>query len=353
MVEQFNPGPGGAVTIGNTPVAQSSPVARGYSGITYGGGLIAYFGGGHEAAPGNDVEVYDPRTNLWTQSWKPEVCLNITQPCGAIYGGSTSPYTTPLGRPYVEHMYQQSLWRPDLSLFELVTRGTGPFLFNPVAKTMTRSPTIVNPQGVYYPWGADVAKEHAFWAPDISDRLVIITEGGTGAGIWRQNRTTLQWGIVGQIPMLTEGGTFYSTYVASQRKHFMMVIGGQGSSSGRPGAARTWWSFDSRTLTFTPVTMPSGPDVADGAEYDSKNDRLIAIQDSVNPVKLWVGTATASTWTPLALTATPPSNAASKSLDVRAVAPSWQYDPVNNVFWYLEAHFDAGVVNLWAYRFKN
>ena len=347
-----NPGSGGAVTVPNTPSDRSTPAARYFSGLTYGGGRLAYFGGGHGGWPGNDVEIYEIAANAWTQSWKPEVCLNGDQPCGAIYGGSTSPYTTPLGRPYVEHTYQQSLWRPDLNLFEFFTRGTGPFLFNPVAKTMTRSPTAVTPQGIYYPWGVDVAKEHAFWAPGISDRLVIITAGGTGAGIWRQNRTTLQWGIVGQIPMLTQGGTFYSTYAASQRRHLMMVLNGQGMGA-RSGAPRTWWWFDSVALTFTQIAMPSGPDVADFVEYDSKNDRLVAIQDSVDPVKLWVGTADASTWTALRLTATPPSNARSKGLDVESVLPSWQYDPVNNVFWYLAVYFSAGTVDLWAYRYKN
>jgi hypothetical protein len=101
--------------------------------------------------------------------------------------------------------------------------------------------------------------------------------------------------------------------------------------------------------------MPSGPDVADAFDYDAKNDRIVAVQDSTNPIKLWVGAADATSWSSVALTAAPPSNAGSKLYDVRAVGPSWQYDPVNNVFWYLHVELSDfnGPVALWAYRHQN
>jgi hypothetical protein len=243
-------------------------------------------------------------------------------------------------------MYQQTLWRPDLGKFEMFTRGTGSYLFDPVAKTFTDSRAR---GAIDHPWGSDVAKEHAFWAPDRGERLVIMTAGGNMVGVLRQCGDT--WCTLRAVPPLTGGGTFYSTYVASRRRHLMLVLGGSGTTA-RSGEPRTWWWFDSVALTFTQITMPIGPDVADFVEYDSRNDRLVAIQDSVAPIKLWSGTADASTWTPLALTATPPSNAGAKGLDVRAVLPSWQYDPINNVFWYLGVAPD-GTVDLWSYRYKN
>jgi hypothetical protein len=351
--------PSTLVTVPSTPSNQSTPGGRSYSGITYGGGVLLYWGGAHNSWPGNDMETYFVDNNVWVQSWIPEVCPNITASCGAVYGGSASPVLTPLGRAYGEHAYQQMLWRPDLGKFELLSRATGMWTLDPFLKTMTHNPVVANAQGVTVPSGTDVAKAVAFWSPAIHDRLVIITSG-TNNGVWKEDPATHQWARVGSLPAATLGGTFYQSYVASQRKHFLVNIAGQGPSgtmSAAPGMPRTWWWLDPTTLTFTQVAMPSGPDVADAFDYDAKNDRIVAIQDSADPIKVWVGTADATSWSSLPLTAAPPSNAYAKVYDVRAVAPSWQYDPVNNVFWYLHVYylsdFGVGPVTLWAYRYGN
>ena len=354
LVSQYNPGPGGTVAIAATPTVQASPNARGYSGITVGGGLVAYFGGGHGGWPGNDVEIYDPATNLWTQSYKPEVCLNITAPCGGIYGGSTSMYRTPLNRPYVEQTYQKNLWNPFLQRFQMHTRGVGVFRYDHFAKTFTPVPLVTGPNGVNHPWGGDIGHEHSFWSPDLNDVLTVISTGGVPSGVWRQNGgpgSVKYWQVVAGWPAELTGHLVYSTYVDSRRQHLVMTV-----SNGQCGQPKHWRWFNPLTMQFTPAAMPAAMAGVDYVEYDSKNDRLVALQDCANPIKMWVGTPDAVTWTPITLTTAPPSNAVAKGLDTTAALPTLQYDRVNNVFWYLhvEGSISLGsLAKLYAYRYRN
>jgi hypothetical protein len=348
------------ITVPSPPSNQPTPSARSYSGITYGGGKLYYVGGGHFSYPGNDVEQYDPATNTWTQSWMPEVCPSVTIPlagCPAYMGGQQGSWiTTPLNRLYVGHFYQQAIWRPDIAKLELMTRESGGWQYDPVARAVTPSPTVPNAQGVFHPWGGDVAVEHVIWSPELNDRLVFITSGGTGTGVWRQDQNTLKWAVVAPLPaaITNIAATLYSAYVASQHKHLMMGINGGGAG---PGAARLWYWFDATTYTFTPITLPAGADVIDTFDYDSKNDKVVGLQDSVAPIKLWVGSADASSWTQQTLTAAVPANnstSGSKGAGLQAVGPNFVYDPVNNVFWYLQVEIIAfnGPTALWAYRYQ-
>ncbi len=96
-----------------TPIADPNPRSRTYSGLVAGGNRVFYFGGGHNSYPGNDVEVFDPVTLRWEQSYIPEVCPRVaTEPCYNLYGGAGTQVTTPLGRPYTEHTYQMYAYDP-------------------------------------------------------------------------------------------------------------------------------------------------------------------------------------------------------------------------------------------------
>ncbi len=57
---------------------------------------------------GNDVEIYDLEADIWTQSYRPEVC-EITnsdwEDCNGLYGGAGSRYVTLTGKPYTEHSW--------------------------------------------------------------------------------------------------------------------------------------------------------------------------------------------------------------------------------------------------------
>jgi List-Bact-rpt repeat protein len=354
---------GGTMSTPDTPTSgayggTSSPNARSFSGITYGGGWLIYYGGGHGEAPGNDVERFDPFTKTWTQSWKPEVCLNICAPCGAVYTGSSASITTPLGRPFVEHMYQKSLWNPIAARFEFLTRGVGPWFYNPVDHGLTQIPLTprTDGSGIYYPWSADVAQQGGLWSPELSSSLEFMMSGGTGVGVWRQNDTSAtppKWQIVGAIPAAATPGVPYSTYVTTRAQHFMLITSPAGGS-GRPGSARLWYWFNAVTMTWTPVTLASGPDLANYAEYDTRNDRLILIRDETTPIKLWSCTPVATpVCTALTITAAVPSNETAKINDISAVSPPIQYDPIRNVFWYIHVEAFGQAIQLWAYRYAN
>ncbi|MHC4917113.1 MAG: RNA polymerase sigma factor, partial [Planctomycetota bacterium] len=105
------------------------PVGRSYSGICWGNGRIFYFGGGHHSHPSNDVELYDPAANTWTQATEPEDYRDCDKWPGltekdrafikSIGGGcpTVAPYVSPKGRPLVYHTYQQHVWLPEEQAF--------------------------------------------------------------------------------------------------------------------------------------------------------------------------------------------------------------------------------------------
>jgi hypothetical protein len=114
-----------------------NPVGRSYSGIHYGDGKLMYLGGGHGSYPGNDVELYDATTNVWTQQYAPEICDRARPECGAIYGGSAVPFLSPTGRPHVLHTYQQIAWDSTRCKFVAVLRPAGTFTYDPTSSKWT------------------------------------------------------------------------------------------------------------------------------------------------------------------------------------------------------------------------
>ena len=82
--------------------------ARMYSGACFGGGFLWYFGGAHLSYPGNDVELYNPRSNTWIQATEAEMPERDSPNWKALTGGGGSTKNlSPEGRPYTEHTYQQ------------------------------------------------------------------------------------------------------------------------------------------------------------------------------------------------------------------------------------------------------
>ena len=63
--------------------------ARMYSGACFGGGCLWYFGGAHRSYPGNDVELFDPRSNRWIQATEPETPPRGSREWKALVGGGT------------------------------------------------------------------------------------------------------------------------------------------------------------------------------------------------------------------------------------------------------------------------
>ncbi len=342
-----------AVTVPGTPVSDPTPQAREFGGFMYGNGRLFYYGGAHLGYAGNDVDVYSVTSNTWQQSYTPEVCFNRDAVCGAIYGGSSTPYTTPLNRPYTEHMFAKAFYNPMTGHFDIVPRGAGLFTYDPVARTMTRIQVGLEPGGQFYtPWGSDIAYQHALWSPELSDRLVFITSsGGATIGVYRQTGGTdpKYFERVGNIPAGLQQRTPYSTYATSKGEHLVLSVTGTNP--------KLWYWFKASTMTFTAITIPAGLENADEVQYDSVNDKLIAIRHQVSPVQLWSCTpVTTPVCTTLTLTGAPPSNVGASS-DLRGPMPLWQYDPEDNVFWYgsvtLPQSVGGGEFALWAYRYHN
>ena len=64
--------PGAAVSVSPRPMTLSARIFRSYSGIWCGLGKCISMGGGHAGHPGNDIDVYDIRTNTWTLPFQTE-----------------------------------------------------------------------------------------------------------------------------------------------------------------------------------------------------------------------------------------------------------------------------------------
>jgi hypothetical protein len=336
-------------------VASTTPSSREYSGITYGANKLFYFGGGHEGYPGNDIEVYDIATNTWTQSWKPEVCPNIftTVPdCGAIYGGAEAHAYTALGRMYVAHQFGKNYFHTGNGHFEIDARSVGVFTYDIATQSVSQPAWVTSPSGVNFPWAADIHYQYAFYDPDINDRLIVITASGLPTGVWRQTGgagSPKYWQVVANIPAAMAGTVLYATYVAPLHKHFLT---GEVYATG----AHIYFWFDAATMTFTQVTMPSGADTAWEVQYDSHNDRLIAIDHHGTTLALWDCTAVFPTpsCSQITLVGAPPGK---NKTDVLSYMPAWQYDDVNNVFWYAMPDYTGGLtpngMDLQVYRYKN
>jgi hypothetical protein len=106
--------------------------ARMYSGACFGGGSFWYFGGAHRSYPGNDVELYSPRSNTWIQATEAEMPERGSPNWKALTGGGGSTKNlSPKGCPYTEHTYQQVCWQPKRRRFFIVLVSSGTWEFDP------------------------------------------------------------------------------------------------------------------------------------------------------------------------------------------------------------------------------
>ena len=323
--------------VGATPIADPNPRSRTWSGLVAGGNRVFYFGGGHNSYPGNDVEVFDPVSFRWDQSYKPEVCpYAVISPCSVIYNGPGTSVTTPLGRPYTEHTYQIYAYDPRSNrLFGVLSSGT--WAYDLVAKTWTplaglHAGNTFSPLGTTGNWhlfGFDAAVG-AFHA--------VVTPGST-AGTYRFEDATRQWVKRGNLPEMgwTQLG---STYGTDRGVHFVYAY----------GWTHKWWKYDARSGQWT--ALPDPPAVPDSFDYDSRNRAVVAVNyASAGVSRMMVFDPDASRWMelPTSLTPGPPVSAGGT-----AAAMSWRYVPSQNVFIFLAGVYNnaGGPTTTWAYRYR-
>ena len=317
-----------------TPMPDPNPQSRTYSGLVAGGNRVFYFGGGHASYPGNDVEVFDPAAMRWEQSYKPEVCPYVpTAPCYDIYNGWGTTVTTPLGRPYVEHTYQDYAYDPRSNrLLVIVNNGT--WSYDLVSKQWT--PLAGLTFGTFSPRGASLATKQLFgFDPGLGAFQAVITSGPT-SGTYRFNDATRQW--VKRSTNLPETGwaQLYSTYGTDRGVHFVYSY----------GWTRQWWKYDARSDQWT--ALPDPPAVPDSFDYDSRNRVVVAVNHQSTP-RVMVFDPDANRWTELPNLMPGPSAPSGT-----AAAMSWRYVPSHNVFIFVSGVYSTagGTTTTWAYRYR-
>lgn len=331
--------PGYVVT--PTPVADPNPRTRAYSGLVAGSNRIFYFGGGHLSYPGNDVEVFDPRSLRWDQAYQPEVCPYTPAappPCYDIYNGWGTMVLTPLGRPYVEHAYQVYGYDPVRNrLLALLNNGT--WAYDLASRQWT---ALVGPAAGagFSPTGTGTGNRHLFgFDAGLGAFQAVATAGGT-TGVYQFDDKTRQW-VKRGAPPETNWSVLYSTHAADRGVHFVYAV----------SWTRNWWKYDASTNQWTP--LPAPPATPDSFDYDSRNRVVVAVNHSTAGVlRVMVFDPDASRWTELPSSTLGPTMRDGIN---NATGMAWRYIPAYNAFVLLAGERGAaagGASTTWAYRYK-
>ncbi len=313
---------------------QNMPVSREYGGIHYGDGKILYFGGGHGGYPGNDVEVYDISNNTWKQSYKPEVCNPADTTCNGVYGGWGVKTLTRQGRPYTEHTLAKIAWDPVNR--RLVANLTAAFWsYDPISTQWTQ----LGPRRI----GQDIYTWSLLpWDPDAGAWHVILTEqsGSDLPGVYKL--VSGGWQRVAGLPKANYSEV-YSTYLPDRHRHFVRV----------PRWPTQYWLFNASTLTWTPIiSAPPGVNL-DSFDYDTTHRVVIGVEHpALGTFRVWTYTPATDTWAQLTTLGPVPQQVAGFSGEAGLL----RYDPINNVFIFLEAGGGSGGTGgrtrTWAYRYR-
>ncbi|HSE06905.1 MAG TPA: hypothetical protein VLK35_22350 [Methylomirabilota bacterium] len=337
------------------PVKTTDPIARSYSGLAIGDGLVFNFGGGHASHPGNEVDLYTVDANQWTVQYPPESPVNGSGEAKVIAGsGSSVAAITPLGRPYVEHTYQQSTYDSRRKRFLSVV-ASGTWSWDPATTKWTHlagpalgtfSPGFYTGNGnVVYHAGAD-----AFLA------FVTAPRKGSERGVYRLNGDSATWSYVGAFPSRKEYShkEIYSAY-NPDRGEVAVVVG---------YTRLLRYRLEDKSWTEVPA-FPKALHVGfPNFSYDSRHKVMVFLLtprsgDDDGPdrqAQIWVWDPAADTWTnpPTAGTAPPPQHGKERA--------SLVYDASRNVFVYLQVlgkycreggkYACGGATETWAYRYR-
>ena len=336
-------------------VTTTDPISRSYSGLAYGDGVVFNFGGGHASHPGNDVDLYVVDANQWVVQYPPESPANGSGEAKVITGaGSSVPTVTELGRPYVEHTYQQSTYDSRRKRF-LSVLASGTWTWDPATAKWTHlsgralgtfSPGWYTGMGnVVYHAGAD-----AFLA------FVSAPRKGTQRGVYRLSGDGGTWSYVGGY---TGSRKEYSHKEISSvydpdRREVAVVVGY--SRLLRYRVEDNSW----REVASFPEPLHAGfPNFA----YDSRHKVMVFLltpragdDESDRKGQIWVWDPAKDTWT------NPPSPAGAPEPRHGKERASFVYDARRNVFVYLQVlskycreggHYACGGdTETWAYRYR-
>ncbi len=340
----------------NRTVVSGEPVARSYSGLAYGDGMVFNFGGGHATHPGNDVDLYLIDANQWVDQYPPESPANGTPEAHTIVGaGSAVAIITPLGRPYTQHTYQQSTYDSKRKRF-LTVVPSGTWAWDPTTKNWI---LLAGPsKGTFSP---DFALSHGnvINLPDEDALLLFVTAPRNNArrGTYRFNGSNNTWSFVGPFPSEQEFSykELYSVYNPDRRE--VAVVVSESRLFRYRLSDNTWTAVTS----FPPAFRQVYPNFA----YDTRHKLMVFL---ITPMagkprvhdrltQIWVWDQAKDTWSSVPTPPTAPVPIA----DNDGERGSLVYDPTRNVFIFLKivelycgiGGYDCGgTTKTWAYRYK-
>lgn len=309
--------------------ANPNPQGRDYSGILYGDGMLIYFGGGHAGYMGNDVEVYDIRRNVWTQSYKPEAAPENAPDT------AWQARLAPMGRPWVEHTYQVGCYDAANKTVMWLLQYGGTMRFD--LKTREWTPLAGRHIGrpasealVGQAWGTRVCLGYD---PDLRTYLAMETSTFQGVYAWRGG----SWSYYGPSPR-SNWRTPYSAYMADRRAYF--IWNGEG-----------WWVFQAKEKRWTAVAAPAGAQIH-SFDYDTLNRVIVGASYGKGDFRMWTVRPDDGAWTELPVGTPRPEPPIGGS----AAAPLLRYDPLHNVFFFVVFHPGGGgssrPTELWAWRYR-
>lgn len=339
------------------PITIADPIARSYSGLAYGGGVVFNFGGGHATHPGNDVDLYVVDANQWAVQYPPESPVNGSGEARTIAGaGSSVPAITPLGRPYTEHTYQQTAYDSRRKRFMSVLRS-GTWEWDPAT---TKWRLLAGPAlGTLSP-GWHTGRGNVVYDAG-ADALIAFVTGprkGSERGVYRLSGDSTTWSHVGSFPSRKEYSykELYSAYNPDRREIAVVV---ESSRLFRYRLDGNAWT----EVTSFPDALKGGfPNFA----YDSRNKAMVFLVtprggddegDADRKTQIWAWDPARDTWS----NPPTPDGAPEPLGSLGKERGSFVYDPNHNVFIHLRTlvrYCDAGgyacggTTESWAYRYR-
>jgi hypothetical protein len=326
---------------------ERNPKGRAYSGPCFGGGKLFYFGGGHFSYTYNDVELFDPVTNTWKKTTKPE------RPAGEKvqeWHKAAGEGASPSGAPYITHTYQYTSWDPLRKKFLVPLRQCGTWEFDPAeAKwenifNVFKDPPPKSPHNL----GAGVmAGIHSAFVPELGKPAMVITQ--RTRGIYTFDYASGSWKLHKPLPKALTGLELYSTYVDEWKAH---LFAGARWRKKQPEFTRV----DLAAGTAEVIRAPESIGQCHAVAYDSANKVVIAMPVVATPAKsgktvaTWALDVKTMKWTEMK-PAGPP-----KGRMIGTWAPLW-YDAAHNAHIFLNAvdrgaKYEGGKTETWAYRYK-
>jgi RNA polymerase sigma factor (sigma-70 family) len=326
------------------------PRSRPSAGACFGGGVLFYFGSGGKSGSYNDVELYDPRTDTWTQVTSPEPTPTGE---GVVEGGPTARQgASPSGAPYATHTFQYTSWDPARKKFFLPLRDRGTWEFDPATakwKNVFNVFTEPRPKCPHDLGPGLMAGIHSTFVPALGAPVVVVTHT-PNRGIHLLDRETRTWKAQAPLPEALSAKELYSTYVEPWRAH-LFVVGGKQAA---------FFKVDLVAGTAEPVEHPPEIERCQALAYDSASSVVVIVPAIDLPPKWGAGSRTISTWAldvnSMKWTDMNPAGPLPTGAGTGLHAPLW-YDAAHNVHVFVNCvgrgpEGRTGLTETWCYRFR-